>query len=172
LSNPVTVNTPIFVPTPPEIVPSVPPLVPFAVDCKPAPEVVSVEVSAVVPLVANGAAAPEEVNDTVGADAPLGREVFVGITVNPAAAVSAAFAPTYISIDAVPLTAVAVVGEVAKTVKFAVSSASANADGAEITEMPLVARTVTATAATFFNEIVFTIFLSFSQIKDDLLPGW
>jgi hypothetical protein len=30
----------------------------------------------------------------------------------------------------------------------------------------------TATADTFFNEIVFTIFLSFSQIKDDLLPGW
>jgi hypothetical protein len=30
----------------------------------------------------------------------------------------------------------------------------------------------TATTATFFNEIVFTIFLSFSQIKDDLLPGW
>jgi hypothetical protein len=31
----------------------------------------------------------------------------------------------------------------------------------------------TATAATFFlNEIVFTIFLSFSQIKDDLLSGW
>jgi hypothetical protein len=30
----------------------------------------------------------------------------------------------------------------------------------------------TATADTFFNEIVFTIFLSFSQIKDDLLSGW
>ncbi|MGI9171110.1 MAG: hypothetical protein ACR2IZ_01460, partial [Candidatus Nanopelagicus sp.] len=30
----------------------------------------------------------------------------------------------------------------------------------------------TATTATFFNEIVFTIFLSFSQIKDDLLSGW
>jgi len=30
----------------------------------------------------------------------------------------------------------------------------------------------TATAATFFVEIVFTIFLSFSQIKVDLLPGW
>jgi hypothetical protein len=31
----------------------------------------------------------------------------------------------------------------------------------------------TAIAATFFlNEIVFTIFLSFSQIKDDLLSGW
>jgi hypothetical protein len=30
----------------------------------------------------------------------------------------------------------------------------------------------TATAETFFNEIVFTIFLSFSQIKDDLLSGW
>jgi hypothetical protein len=30
----------------------------------------------------------------------------------------------------------------------------------------------TATAETFFNEIVFTIFLSFSQIKVDLLPGW
>jgi hypothetical protein len=30
----------------------------------------------------------------------------------------------------------------------------------------------TATAATFFNEIVFTIFLSFSQIKEFLLSGW
>jgi hypothetical protein len=30
----------------------------------------------------------------------------------------------------------------------------------------------TATADTFFNEIVFTIFLSFSQIKEFLLPGW
>ena len=30
----------------------------------------------------------------------------------------------------------------------------------------------TATAETFFNEIVFTIFLSFSQIKVDLLSGW
>ena len=30
----------------------------------------------------------------------------------------------------------------------------------------------TATTATFFNEIVFTIFLSFSQTKDDLLSGW
>jgi hypothetical protein len=30
----------------------------------------------------------------------------------------------------------------------------------------------TATADTFFNEIVFTIFLSFSQIRDDLLSGW
>jgi hypothetical protein len=30
----------------------------------------------------------------------------------------------------------------------------------------------TATADTFFNEIVFTIFLSFSQIKDDPLSGW
>ena len=30
----------------------------------------------------------------------------------------------------------------------------------------------TAIADTFFNEIVFTIFLSFSQIKDDLLSGW
>jgi len=30
----------------------------------------------------------------------------------------------------------------------------------------------TATADTFFNEIVFTIFLSFSQTKDDLLSGW
>jgi hypothetical protein len=30
----------------------------------------------------------------------------------------------------------------------------------------------TATTATFFNEIVFTIFLSFSQIKEFLLPGW
>jgi hypothetical protein len=30
----------------------------------------------------------------------------------------------------------------------------------------------TATADTFFNEIVFTIFLSFSQIKEFLLSGW
>jgi hypothetical protein len=30
----------------------------------------------------------------------------------------------------------------------------------------------TATADTFFNEIVFTIFLSFSQIKVVLLSGW
>jgi len=30
----------------------------------------------------------------------------------------------------------------------------------------------TAIAETFFNEIVFTIFLSFSQIKVDLLSGW
>jgi hypothetical protein len=30
----------------------------------------------------------------------------------------------------------------------------------------------TATADTFFNEIVFTIFLSLSQIKEFLLPGW
>ena len=30
----------------------------------------------------------------------------------------------------------------------------------------------TATIAIFFNEIVFTIFLSLSQIKDDLLSGW
>jgi hypothetical protein len=37
---------------------------------------------------------------------------------------------------------------------------------------PPNARAATATADTFFNEIVFTIFLSFSQIKDDLLPGW
>jgi hypothetical protein len=33
-------------------------------------------------------------------------------------------------------------------------------------------REATATAETFFNEIVFTIFLSFSQIKVDLLSGW
>jgi hypothetical protein len=37
---------------------------------------------------------------------------------------------------------------------------------------PPNARAATATADTFFNEIVFTIFLSFSQIKDDLLSGW
>jgi hypothetical protein len=30
----------------------------------------------------------------------------------------------------------------------------------------------TAIAETFFNEIVFTIFLSLSQIKEFLLPGW
>jgi hypothetical protein len=30
----------------------------------------------------------------------------------------------------------------------------------------------TATADTFFNEIVFTIFLSFSQVKEFLLSGW
>jgi hypothetical protein len=30
----------------------------------------------------------------------------------------------------------------------------------------------TASAATFFNEIVFTIFLSLSQVKEFLLPGW
>jgi uncharacterized membrane protein len=35
-----------------------------------------------------------------------------------------------------------------------------------------IASEATATADTFFNEIVFTIFLSFSQIKDDLLSGW
>jgi hypothetical protein len=42
--------------------------------------------------------------------------------------------------------------------------------GAE--ESPPIASEATAIAATFFNEIVFTIFLSFSQIKDDLLSGW
>jgi len=41
-----------------------------------------------------------------------------------------------------------------------------------IEENPPIASEAAATAATFFNEIVFTIFLSFSQIKEFLLPGW
>jgi hypothetical protein len=74
----------------------------------------------------------------------------------------------------VPETVTGVVDEAANTVKLAGSSANvvkfALAGTTDKSPNPSEA---TATAATFFlNEIVFTIFLSFSQIKVVLLSGW
>jgi glycerol uptake facilitator-like aquaporin len=54
-------------------------------------------------------------------------------------------------------------------VKVVAAVSSACAGTTDVSPNPSEA---TATTATFFNEIVFTIFLSFSQIKDDLLSGW
>jgi hypothetical protein len=51
------------------------------------------------------------------------------------------------------------------------SEVAALAAGTDATRVEPRAATATS-AMRFFNEIVFTIFLSFSQIKDDLLPGW
>ena len=96
-------------------------------------------------------------------------------TVKPFVAVKAAFAPTNTGTTTavVPETVTGVVDEAANTVKLAGSSAKvvkfACAGTTDKSPNPSEA---TATADTFFNEIVFTIFLSFSQIKDDLLPGW
>jgi hypothetical protein len=53
-----------------------------------------------------------------------------------------------------------------------VSSVSARAAFAGTTDKSPNPSEATATADTFFNEIVFTIFLSFSQIKEFLLSGW
>jgi hypothetical protein len=64
---------------------------------------------------------------------------------------------------------VATVGAVATALLVKSISAAAFAGTTDNSPNPSEA---TATADTFFNEIVFTIFLSFSQIKDDLLPGW
>jgi hypothetical protein len=53
-----------------------------------------------------------------------------------------------------------------------ITPAAVSAPCAGITEVSPNPSEATATTATFFNEIVFTIFLSFSQIKEFLLSGW
>jgi hypothetical protein len=71
-------------------------------------------------------------------------------------------------------TAVPVSGEAVTLAKLIDVTASAvdRAACAGTTDKSPNPSEATATADTFFNEIVFTIFLSFSQIKDDLLSGW
>jgi hypothetical protein len=76
--------------------------------------------------------------------------------------VTAVSTPTFTEVEAV------VVPEVPKYT-FPKVPAAACAGTADKSPNPSEA---TATADTFFNEIVFTIFLSFSQIKEFLLPGW
>jgi hypothetical protein len=90
---------------------------------------------------------------------PVGTEIesvpgFVSLfaIVDPTVVVTAV--PTVAACDAVPTTA------------------AEEADCAGTTDKSPNPSEATATTATFFNEIVFTIFLSFSQIKDDLLSGW
>jgi hypothetical protein len=70
---------------------------------------------------------------------------------------------------AVPTVGVAVDPVAVKLYVIVISPAPAYAGTTDKSPNPSEA---TATADTFFNEIVFTIFLSFSQIKDDLLSGW
>jgi hypothetical protein len=69
-------------------------------------------------------------------------------------------------------TASCVATPVTRTGVTATDVASADAAFAGTTDRSPNPSEATATADTFFNEIVFTIFLSFSQIKESLLPGW
>jgi hypothetical protein len=76
-----------------------------------------------------------------------------------------------IAVDAVKASTVALLTAVEELVAttFPDSVVAAFAGTTEVSPNP---REATATTATFFNEIVFTIFLSFSQIKVVLLSGW
>jgi hypothetical protein len=85
--------------------------------------------------------------------------------------VIAAIVIVVLTVTAAPATAgtVALVNEIAVTFPYESANVPAFAGTTDKSPNPSEA---TATADTFFNEIVFTIFLSFSQIKDDLLSGW
>jgi len=72
------------------------------------------------------------------------------------------------TVDAAEPTATLAVAAATEVASTALAAALA---GAIAVNVP-IASEATATADTFFNEIVFTIFLSFSQIKDVLLSGW
>ena len=89
----------------------------------------------------------------------------------PAAAVNAAREAPNLTKTEVPTTGEVVTFDavIAVTALLPTSSWFACAGTTDKSPNPSEA---TATADTFFNEIVFTIFLSFSQIKDDLLSGW
>jgi hypothetical protein len=105
----------------------------------------------------------KSVSDTVDC---VGTEVNVQST--PTAELSSAVAsvPPKV-IDVVEPTAT--FADAAETVGSVTATALAYAGTTDKSPNPSEA---TATADTFFNEIVFTIFLSFSQTKDDLLSGW
>ena len=94
--------------------------------------------------------------------------------------------PTYGAVSPVDAAAVVVAPKLTATAELTVGVTVADFKLIEVVKVtaetaafagatevkPPNARAATATADTFFNEIVFTIFLSFSQIKDDLLSGW
>jgi len=95
------------------------------------------------------------------------------VTVAPALTLNAEMPLAETIVDPVRLAAVNAV-PVGLSVFFdtAIAVRSALAAFAGTTDKSPNPSEATATADTFFNEIVFTIFLSFSQIKDDLLSGW
>jgi hypothetical protein len=86
-----------------------------------------------------------------------------------AAALTAVPANVAVAVTAVPTATEAVAAE---RVMLVVVETVAEAARAGTTDKSPNPSEATATAATFFNEIVFTIFLSFSQIKEFLLSGW
>jgi len=90
----------------------------------------------------------------------------------PVAATALAAAPVCVIVTADPLTAsrVAPVND-ARTGPITTVPVTAAAFAGTTDKSPNPSE-ATATAETFFNEIVFTIFLSLSQIKEFLLPGW
>ena len=126
----------------------------------------------VIPVVPNDAeppptvtAAATETQPPVGvSDAPKKPALIVD-ELDPAAVV---VTPT-LTVTAAP-TAGADVATVALTADTT-AAVEAVAAGADTTRVEPSAVTATS-AMRFFNEIVFTIFLSLSQIKDFLLSGW
>ena len=111
--------------------------------------------------------APTETQPPVGtSDAPINAALIDAVMFDPPP--TAVVTPTFTVTAA--LTAGADVTTVALTAVTSAAIAAFEA-GAETTRLEPSAATATS-AMRFFNEIVFTIFLSFSQTKDDLLSGW
>jgi len=113
----------------------------------------------VVAAPAAAAAAEESVGFTIVGVIVNASSVAVGVPVVVTVKAKLAADPTATE-------AVAVVGA------LIVSAVEVKAACAGTTDKSPNPSEATATADTFFNEIVFTIFLSFSQIKEFLLSGW
>jgi hypothetical protein len=95
----------------------------------------------------------------------------VSVTVNVKVSAAAAVVDTPVLAETTVEDAVPTATEPEVAANETASTASAVAFAGTTDKSPNPSE-ATATADTFFNEIVFTIFLSSSQIKDDLLPGW
>jgi len=106
---------------------------------------------------------------------PVGAEVIMALILAKSVVadviVEAAVIPNVNAAGAPTVGAVGAVTFTEEICAFVISSVDTAACAGTTDKSPNPSE-ATATADTFFNEIVFTIFLSFSQIKDDLLSGW
>jgi hypothetical protein len=115
------------------------------------------------------AALPTPVTET---NPPAGYEVRVAANVDSSlsAIAAAVFDPPKKMSTFEPVTFV--LADLAFRLIADITPAAVSAECAGTTDKSPNPSEATATADTFFNEIVFTIFLSFSQIKEFLLSGW